>query len=176
MRKKILEKMIERTLVKFKMLEKLMEDKTRELYLKNEQLGLTNMYLKKIKDSLVDTIIVINHDGTIKTVNRATLDTFAYTEDELLGRHIRMLFEDESFNETIIDHLIKRNSSTKVEVKCLTKKGRKIPVIFSSSIMHDVDGTILGVVCLALDIKNASMSRRKCKNTVRGMASATYRD
>ena len=148
----VLEKKFERTQKKVEILERMMEERTRELFLTNEKLRQTNQYLQSIDDSMVNTLIVINSDDTIKSVNRATLDNFGYSEEELIGQDIGVLFEDESLKWNGIDDLIRRGNSAQKEMIGLTKKGERIPMIFSASVMKNPGGTIHGVLCMALDI------------------------
>ncbi len=42
-------------------------------------------------DGLVDSVIMIDSQGIIHTVNRATVSTFGYTQDELVGNNVSML-------------------------------------------------------------------------------------
>lgn len=145
MKEEILEKKLERERQKVKILEKMIEDRTRELYIVNE-------YLQNINNSMADTLIVVNSDGTVRSVNRAALNMLGYSEDELKGRNIEILFEKGVLVEAGLSEPGGHDSAARREETCITKDGRKIPVILSSSTMKDLDGAVLGVVCLAIDI------------------------
>lgn len=47
--------------------------------------------LETLFDGLVDSVIMIDSRGIIHTVNRATVSTFGYTHDELVGNNVSML-------------------------------------------------------------------------------------
>jgi two-component system sensor kinase FixL len=51
---------------------------------------------KSIMDTAVDGIIIINDRGVIQTVNKATLDIFNYTENELIGSNVSILMTNEN--------------------------------------------------------------------------------
>jgi PAS domain S-box-containing protein len=37
------------------------------------------------------SLLVLNREGVIRTINRATINTTGYTEEELIGKNISML-------------------------------------------------------------------------------------
>ena len=135
-------------------------------------------YTDNIIHSMVDTLVVLTSEGRIKTVNQATLDILGYTEEELLDQPARMVFAEEevySFNGTGIADLIKKGCIKDVEKTYLAKDGRKIPVLFSGSVMRapldskhltrrDDTGKIQGIVCVALDISERKQAEEKLKN------------
>ena len=56
-------------------------------------------YVENIFKSVVDILIVVDPDGTIKTVNQATTDILGYEEDELIGIPIVAILEGEGEGE-----------------------------------------------------------------------------
>ncbi|MEK6725767.1 MAG: ATP-binding protein [Deltaproteobacteria bacterium] len=154
MKEEILEKKLERERQKVNILEKMIEDRTRELYIVNE-------YLQNINNSMADTLIVVNPDGTIRSANRAALNMLGYTEDELRGKDIETLFEKGV--GTGPSGFGRQDSAARSETTCVTKAGRNIPVILSRSTMKDLDGAVLGVVCLALDISERKKTEEKLR-------------
>ena len=123
-----------------------------------EKTTISKEYVENIFKGMADTLVITNPDGIIKTVNQKTLDILGYTEDELMGRFIGTIIEEEKeeeelyFNKTGITDLIRTGEVTGIEKTYLTKDGRKIPVLFSGSAMRGADGKIEGIVCVALDI------------------------
>ena len=140
---------------------------TRELIQKNrdlEQEIAQRKALTNIIQSMVDTLIVVNPDATIKTVNQATLNLLGYEENELIGKPVSMIFEEEVvFKELGLEDLIKKESVRNVEKTYLSKDGRKIPVLFSGSVMRDDDGKIQGIVCVVLDITERKRAEEQIK-------------
>ena len=119
-------------------------------------------YMDNIMKSMTDTLLVINQDALIKTVNHATCNILGYKEDELLEKPINIIFPE---NETLISStgiadLIKKGFIHNVEKEYLTKCGRLIPVLISASVMRDFHGNIQGVVCVAVNITQLIAARK----------------
>ncbi len=108
-------------------------------------------YVDNIIRSMFDTLLVVTPEGTIQTVNRATCDLLGYGEEELVGKNIEFISADVNYHSWL-DELIKKGSMSDTEKTYLAKDGRKIPVLFSGSIMRDDNGKIQGIVCVAQDI------------------------
>ncbi len=110
-------------------------------------------YLDNILTSMADSLIVVNPNAIISSVNQATLELLGYEELEIIGKPIEIIFDEEQgvFSENGITDFIKKESIKNSEKNYLAKDGRKIPVQFSGSVMHDVEGNIEGFVCVASD-------------------------
>ncbi|MCH8317011.1 MAG: PAS domain S-box protein [Bacteroidetes bacterium] len=114
-------------------------------------------YLDNIFKSMIDMLMVVNPDATIQTVNQSLLETLGYKEQELIGKHVSTIFAEEEeeemiFKGTALEELIKKGFVRNIEKNYLTKKGNKIPVLFSGSVMYDFNGKLQGIVCVGKDI------------------------
>jgi PAS domain S-box-containing protein len=118
-------------------------------------------YVDSIITNMADTLIVVSPEETIQNVNKATCDLLGYKEDELIGKPVEMVFKDESSNELSFNKLIKQDSANNAEKTYLSKDGRKILMLFSASAMHDVDGNIQGIICVAHDITKLKLAEEK---------------
>lgn len=101
-------------------------------------------YFDSIIRSMKDMLLVLNPDGTIRTVNAATQQILGRGAEELAGGGAEMIFGEK------INPLQLITSDT--ERTFLAKDGRKIPVSFSCSLLHDESKRIQGMVCVAQDI------------------------
>lgn len=117
-------------------------------------------YVDNILKSMVDTLIVVNPDATIRIVNQATLDLLGYEEHDLLDKKITEIIkteEEEDDDEQGIFHgsglkkLIEKGFVQSLERTYLTKDGARIHVQLSGSVMHDKNGEIQGIVCVSHD-------------------------
>ncbi|MEH6346723.1 MAG: PAS domain S-box protein [Bermanella sp.] len=115
--------------------------------------AVSKKYLDNIITSMADSLIVVNPNATISSVNRATLELLGYEELEVIGKPIEMIFDEGQgvFDGVGITSFIKNESIKNSEEHYLAKDGRKIPVQFSASVMQDVEGNIEGIVCVASD-------------------------
>lgn len=136
-------------------------------------------YVDSIIKNMSDSLIVVELDGTIRMVNKATLTLLGYTEDELLGHSVETVFAEgkrEDWQDELLfkrlgfDYLISRGIVSNIERKYVAKNGRQIPVIFSGAVMHDSEGRIQGIICVALDITERKETEESLNNTLYELA------
>lgn len=124
-------------------------------------------YTDSIIANMLDTLIVVDPEGIIKTVNKTTLDLLGYREDELIGYPVGKIFvETDIFKGSRLRKLIEDGSVRDFEMVYRTKSGEKIPVSFSGSLMRGEDGAIAGVVGVVRDtrqIRNLIIGLEKAK-------------
>jgi len=109
---------------------------------------------------MMDCFFFTNSLGIIEMVNRAGLNLLGYSEEELIGKHIKILFVEEeetegeelSFRSDKIIKFIKRGIIHNIKMVFASKNGKHIPVLFSASVMLDDKNEIEGMVCKATDI------------------------
>lgn len=121
-------------------------------------------YLDNILESMADTLVVVNANGKIKTANRAALELLGCELDELIGSRFDEVVSknhEETSRSSIVGELIRENSIVNANMFYKTKEGGIIPVSFSSSVMHDINGNIQGVVCVATDITELKLAEEE---------------
>jgi len=130
-----------------------------ELKRLNGELEADKNYVENIIANFLDTLIVTNPDGTIRTINQPTLDLLEYSEEELIGKPVGIIFAEEEEEEEVkpffsgtLEELTKRGVLRNYELTYITKSGRRIPMSFNASVMHDEKGEIIGIVAGAKDI------------------------
>jgi len=114
-----------------------------------------------IISTIADSLILLDREGNIASVNKATLDLSGYRKDELKGKSIEIFFAEKDFKSTLLNKAIKGEVIRNYELNFSTKIGGNIPVIFSSSVMMDEAGDLAGIVCIVKDIterKEAEMA------------------
>ena len=125
-------------------------------------------YFENVLQSMINMLIVVNPDGTIRTVNSTALELLGYQENELIGKSISIIFSQDTPSKKgrgkVIEELIKKGTVHNVEKIFLSKSGNKIPVLFSGSLMSDDNCKLQGIVCAAQDItrrKQVEEERKK---------------
>lgn len=109
-------------------------------------------YTDNIINSMSNSLVVINQNAIIKEVNRAACELLEYTEIELIGRHLSVIFAHGCYEDIgLLDTPITDYDRT-VESAFVSKNGKKIHVLFSGSVIRDNQGGFQGVACLAQDI------------------------
>jgi two-component system cell cycle sensor histidine kinase/response regulator CckA len=104
-----------------------------------------------ILDTMHDSLLVLDVEGTIRLVNRATANLLGYTERNLLGQHISMLFGDSLF----LDHIIALSTDGKVEnleISYGHPDGFTSVLDLSASLMKDEEQRPLAHVFIVRDI------------------------
>ena len=125
------------------------------------ELESAKLYTENIIASMLDMLIVLDDKGIIIEINKAALDQLGYNEEELIGKLLSTVLEEEDmFKSAGIENLIKKGIVGNVEKTYKTKKGKKIPVLFSGSVMRK-EGQIDGIVCVAQNISDRKEAQEK---------------
>jgi len=116
---------------------------------------------ENIISTMADSLILLDREGNIASVNKATLDLSGYGKDELKEKSVEIFFREKDFKSTLLDRAIKKEAIRNYELNFKTKTKEVIPVLFSSSTMMDEAGGMAGIVCIVKDI-----SERKQNETM----------
>jgi PAS domain S-box-containing protein len=125
-------------------------------------------YINNIIRYMYEALFVVAADGDIKTVNGAACELLGYEEKELIGKPVENLFAEEEFmaSRTELKDLIKEEYVRNVAEVFISKAGVKIPVIFSSSVMHDNKGIIQGVILVVQSEMERKQLEEKLHHTL----------
>ena len=123
-------------------------------------------YVDSIIKSLMDMLIILNPDGTIRTVNNTTLKTLGYIEQELINESITDLIaaaEEEEEEEEVFRDIAKFNTLVQEglikEFRAFVKakSGERIPVIITSSVLRDKQQRLIGVILSLKDARDSKL-------------------
>jgi len=115
-------------------------------------------YLESIMSSMTDSLIVVNPDATLRSINKAALDLLGYGEEELVGQPVGKIFlkeEGEKEKSTLHEYsqkIIAAGVAYNIRLTFLTKQGKSIPVYFNGALMQQ-DGKTIGIVGVARDMR-----------------------
>jgi len=113
----------------------------------------TKDYTDNIIRSMLSSLIVADQNGIIRNVNQAAEEMLRYSSADLIGKPLSLIMgEKELFQYPSPGNGHDQDFLNSVETTYVTKDRRRIPVLFSSSVMRDKQGKLLGVVCVARDI------------------------
>ncbi|MDH3829969.1 MAG: PAS domain S-box protein, partial [Desulfobacterales bacterium] len=127
-------------------------------------------YVDKIIESMADMLIVVNSEGIIEKVNRATLDLLGYEERELIGKTVAVIFDDAKADHVFLDEIVRTKSVRNLETELVGKETQRISVSLSGSLISDS----VGIVCVAQDNterKRAEEMLRKSAKELRLLSS-----
>ncbi|MBF0352679.1 MAG: PAS domain S-box protein [SAR324 cluster bacterium] len=143
-----------------------------ELMNSTNSLKAARNYYENIIKSMVDTLIVLNAEAIIQTVNPATLALLGYEEKELVGTSFRIILDDtDTLFREYGDLLNQQNTIHNLEINYVTKEHRKIPMLFSASVIHDDAGNIHAIACVAQDITQRKEAEIKLQKFVDALMS-----
>ncbi len=142
---------------------RMMEDLSKTLVSKN--------YLDSILESMADSVVVIDSEHKIKTINLATLELLGHSEEEIVGRPFSTILEedlDNVYRDCMDDELLNFGRFDNHETHYMTKTGDKIPIMLSASMIGNEESGPAGVVYSAKDIRErkrieADLFKEKCK-------------
>jgi PAS domain S-box-containing protein len=120
---------------------------------------------KEASDTIIrnflDTLIVVHNDLTLARVNQATCQLLGYTEKELIGKPITLLFHEPaeqvnsifSFYEQAQADMFNNTAELRnIELCYRAKDGSRLPMSINISLLKDDNGVVTGVVAGAKDI------------------------
>jgi len=120
-------------------------------------------YLDNIIGSMREALMVLNPDGSIVRLNMATRFLLGYDEAELVGRALGQVLDEPGAPNATLGSILRDGSVSSVEKICLAKDGKKIPVLFSASVMQDADGEVQGIVCVAQNIADRKRDEERLR-------------
>jgi PAS domain S-box-containing protein len=122
------------------------------------------------------SIIATDANGKIIEFNKASEEMLGYTALELLNRHTPEIFFDQSVlnaygfdqknNQTkVLDELRSLNKPNVLETIYLSKKGKRIPVLLSVSVLRDGNDETTGYLGIAQDISIQKAAEKKLQES-----------
>jgi PAS domain S-box-containing protein len=111
----------------------------------------------QIVDTMSDALLVLDLKGVVRLVNRAAIETFGYTEKEIMGKPAGFLFRDKLFTWNF-EKLVKAGRIEGHEVSFDAKNGERFTLSLSASILKDQSGQAMAVVCSLRDISKLKVA------------------
>ena len=105
-----------------------------------------------IFQSMMNGLIVVGMGGRVQTANQAALAQLGYAEEELCGMPMEQIFAESSRLNPSVDELLGQERVRNIEKRYLSKDGRVIPMLLSSSFLRDLDGKVSAYIFVSQDI------------------------
>ena len=135
-------------------------------------------FSENILRNMLDILIVVNPDATVKFANSVALDVLGYDIDEIEGMPVGRLFDDSELHffgmvKKLVSEGVLRNKG----IYILSRDGEKIPVVLNGSLIRDGDNNISGMALVARDMReihqlvtelaqmNDDLEERVCRRT-----------
>jgi len=121
-------------------------------------------YVDDIIESMGDALIVTNEQALITKVNSATNDLLGYS-DELINQPLSIFLTGKDAEKLM--SLGEDESMDNYETQFVRKDGTLFPVSLSKAIIHNNDGSVQGLVCVASDISERKKSEETIKKSLK---------
>ncbi|MFX1466592.1 MAG: PAS domain S-box protein [Promethearchaeota archaeon] len=116
-------------------------------------------------DTMSDAFFLVSPEGKIISVNLASIQLLEYKENEIIQMPLENILINKNDNPgstgCVFDNLIKAGNVNDVEMNIKTKNGHLIPISLSSSIMHDNEDNLVGIVLIGRDITERKQIEKK---------------
>ncbi|MFQ5676695.1 MAG: PAS domain S-box protein, partial [bacterium] len=99
-----------------------------------------------------DPISITTRDGKIIDVNKAFLDLFGYTKEEINRLNAKELYHNPESRKRFQEEIEKQGSVKDFEVELCKKDGQKLIVLLTSTVRRDSEANILGYQGILRDI------------------------
>ncbi len=118
-----------------------------------QALRASERYARNIIDSSVDMIITTDPERRIVEFNPAAQKAFGYQRDEVLGKHINLLYADPQVGDRVHDIAMTQGLAG-YEMMNRRKNGELFPSLLSTAALQDAHGRFLGIVGVSRDISD----------------------
>jgi PAS domain S-box-containing protein len=121
-------------------------------------MSLPVQYFQKLVESCPDIIISVDQAGTITFYNDGARQNLGFCPDEMLGKNVTEVYPSREEARRVMAALRaedndRRGRISNFETVFKTKKGQRIPVAISASIIYDDEGHEIGSIGFAKDIR-----------------------
>lgn len=146
--------MLERAYIREKrknlLLERLIANKSREVFYERQELDSMSRYLRSILETMADALLVCSADLTVMLVNHAAVQLVNGTREDLIGTQLETLltFFELGTLAQLRSSWEKAAGGWSGETQIRDAQGRLISVSMSLTAMRDPHGAIVGHVCV----------------------------
>jgi len=122
-----------------------------------------------ILSSMSDALVLMDPYGIIVSSNEAAEKLSGYNSNELKGKSASFFFEDDDnmFSDEGLKRQLLKREIRDLRVSLTTKERKKLPVSFSSSVIRNREGEIVGVICIAHDMREIVEKNRQLEESYR---------
>ena len=131
-----------------------LQDEIKSRIKTEEELNKTKNYLQSIIDSSLDMITASDKNGYIIEFNKAALEKFGYSLNEVMGRSADIMFSRKTNQKEAIAKLF-NTGVYKGEVINKTKEGKEFISYLSASVLKNEKGEVIGTMGVSRDITEA---------------------
>lgn len=133
----------------------------------------SEQYSRSIVDSSLDMIVAVDNQRRITEFNPAAQRVFGYSRDEVIGKHINILYADSREGQSVHQTVFLQGKLIQ-EIWNKRKNGETFPAYLSASVMRNDQGELLGVVGVSRDITASKQAEESLKRRDAALAAVTF--
>jgi PAS domain S-box-containing protein len=144
-----------RLIEKERELNQILERKVAE---RTAELAIAKQHMENIINHMGEALLVLTPKGEIIQVNPTACRMLGYDNQQLLGKKIGDVFEEENdeqagaFLGTWLEALIRTGALSRVEARFIASDGHRVPILFSRTAIKDESGDVTDIICIAKDM------------------------
>jgi PAS domain S-box-containing protein len=111
-------------------------------------------FLSNVLANLVDPLIVMGPDTSIRILNPAAARLLGYDQSEVLGKPLSIFCSAQDNPLTTVENAVnlKKGTLQNLEMNFVSHAGMNIPVLFSSAIVKDAGDNVTHIIVVAKDM------------------------
>jgi PAS domain S-box-containing protein len=106
-------------------------------------------FLDSILTNMLDPLLVLQSDKSIRMLNRAADELLGYEQKELMGQQASLIIENA---DALLERVFLEGQLTNAEVNLKTKNGNTLPTLFSGAAWRDADQKLRGYIVVVKDL------------------------
>jgi PAS domain S-box-containing protein len=119
-------------------------------------LQLDQKYFRRLIESSADIIIAVDKDGTVNYYNEGARTSLGYNSEEIIGQNCTRIYPSIEEARRVMKAMRDSTDAGRIagfETEFRNKAGELIPVMISGALIHDDDGSEVGSIGFARDIR-----------------------
>ena len=105
-------------------------------------------------EQALDGIAIVDSEGIMEYSNLAWAEMHGYTQEELLGKHLRIFHTEEQMANEVVpfNEVLMKTGSNSGRIGHVTRDGKTFQTDMTSSVVKDIQGRVIGLIGRARDI------------------------
>ncbi len=110
-----------------------------------------------------DAIITTDADGYIEFWNKGAQLIYHYTQEEVLGKQVAVIFKDKDYAilDALLPKLFSEHSIENIEITSIDKNNKEIDILLSLNTVLDENGNVREVVGVIKDITDRKLAEQR---------------
>jgi len=153
-----IEKHYERSQQRVAILEKMIEDKTREVYLEHQKVEKSNLFLSRILGAMSSGVLVVDENFAITIANDAARQVLRREATDLVGQMLWNVFSVEGLDNCTHRELPVEQTEGVLKIDSVRSS---VPITYAFSVLENDLGEVEAVVCLFQDLTTMKSLERQ---------------